>query len=61
MAITETQYETILSALADKIKEQETTIFVQKCKIESLEKRIAEAENEGKQTPTTHKIGYERN
>ena len=46
MAINEKQYETILAALADKIKEQETTIFVQNCKIESLEKRIAEAEEE---------------
>lgn len=56
MAIKEAQYETILSALADKIKEQETTIFVQKCKIESLEKRIAEAENKGKDTPTKSEI-----
>lgn len=44
MAINETQYETILTALADKIKEQETTIFVQKCRIESLEKTLEEAE-----------------
>jgi hypothetical protein len=56
MAITEKQYETILVALADKIKEQETTIFVQKCKIESLEKRVTEAENEGKATPTKLEI-----
>lgn len=56
MAINEKQYETILAALADKIKEQETTIFVQNRKIESLEKRIAEAENEGKATPTKLEI-----
>lgn len=56
MAIKEAQYETILSALADKIKEQETTIFAQNFKIESLEKRIAEAENEGKDTPIKTEI-----
>lgn len=40
----EKQYEIILAALADKIKEQDTTIFVQKCRIESLENALAEAE-----------------
>lgn len=49
--MTEKQYETILSALADKIKEQEKTISVQKWQIERLEKTIAEAEKEGKSTP----------
>lgn len=44
MAINEKQYETILAALADKIKEQESTIFVQNCRIENLEKALAEAE-----------------
>ena len=54
--MTEKQYETILAALADKIKEKEETIFLKNCKIESLEKRIAEAENEGKDTPTKLEI-----
>ena len=56
MAINEKQYETILAALADKIKEQETTIFVQNCKIESLEKALAEAEKAGKATPEKNEI-----
>lgn len=43
MAINEIQYETILTALADKIKEQDTTILVQKCRIESLGKALEEA------------------
>ena len=43
--MTEQQYETILSALADKIKTQEETITLQKWQIEALEKRISEAEN----------------
>jgi hypothetical protein len=46
MAINEKQYETILTALADKIKEQEETIFLRDCKIESLKMRLAEAELE---------------
>ena len=61
MAINEKQYETILTALADKIEEQKSTILVQNYKIESLEKKIAEAENEGKATPTKTNIGFERN
>lgn len=60
MAINEKQYETILSALADKIKEQETTIAVQKWQIEKLEKALAEAEYHlnpvGKKRPETLEI-----
>lgn len=60
MAINEKQYETILAALADKIKEQEMTIFVQSCKIENLEKALAEAEYHlnplGKRRPETLEI-----
>lgn len=44
MAINEKQYETILAALADKIKSQEETIAVQKWQIEKFEKALAEAE-----------------
>lgn len=44
MAINEKQYETILTALADKIKEQEGTISVQKWQIEKLEKSLTELE-----------------
>ena len=60
MAITEKQYETILSALADKIKSQEETISLQRWKIEKLEKTLEEAENVGKATPEKIKIGFER-
>lgn len=54
--MTEKQYETILSALADKIKEQEETIALQKWQIEKLENALAEAEYHlnpvGKECPT---------
>lgn len=46
MAITTTQYETIISALADKLEEKESKIQVQKWQIESLEARLADAEAE---------------
>ena len=56
----EKQYETILAALADKIKEQETTIAVQKWQIEKLEKALDEAEYHlsptGKKRPETLEI-----
>lgn len=51
----EKQFETILAALADKIKEQETTIDVQRWQIEKLEAIIAAAEEEGK-APTKLEI-----
>lgn len=54
--MTEKQFETILAALADKIKEQEETIALQKWQIASLEKTIKEAENEGKDTPIKTEI-----
>jgi hypothetical protein len=56
MSLNETQYETILTALADKIKEQETTIFVQSCRIEALEKTLAEAEAYAKKKDTPKKL-----
>lgn len=56
MALNQTQFETILAALADKITEQEDTIAVQKWQIASLKKTIAEAENTGKSTPTKLEI-----
>lgn len=60
MAINEKQYETILAALADKIKEQETTILLQNYKIDNLEKALAEAEYHlnpaGKERPETLEI-----
>lgn len=40
----EMQYETILSALADKIKSQEETILCQRWQIERLEIAVKEAE-----------------
>ena len=56
----EKQYETILAALADKIKEQETTIAVQKWQIEKLEKALEESEYHlnptGKKRPETLEI-----
>ena len=45
VSVDEKQYEIILSALTDKIAELETTNFVQKCKIENLEKALADAEH----------------
>lgn len=42
--MTEKQFETILAALADKIKEQEETIALQKWQIKKFEKALAEAE-----------------
>lgn len=51
MAINETQYEIILAALADKIKEQETAILLKDYKIANLEKALEEAEKEGKEAP----------
>ena len=60
MSLNETQYETILAALADKIKEQETTIAVQKWQIEKFEKALEEAEYHlnpvGKKRPETLEI-----
>ena len=54
------QYEIILAALADKIKEQEGTISVQKWQIEKFEKTLAEAEYHlnpmGKKRPETLEI-----
>lgn len=38
------QYDIILNTLAEKIKDQQTTIFLQRYQIEDLEKRLAEAE-----------------
>lgn len=38
------QYEVILGLLADKIKEQENTINLQKWQIEKLDKELQEAE-----------------
>lgn len=56
----EQQFETILSALADKIKEQDTIIFAQKCRIETLEKALEVAEYHlnpmGKKHPETLEI-----
>lgn len=40
----EKQLETILAALADKIKAQEETIALQKWQIKKLEKALARAE-----------------
>lgn len=58
--MTEKQYETILAALADKIKEQEGTIALQKWQIEKLEKSLVEAEYHlnpaGKKRPETLEI-----
>lgn len=42
--MTEKQYATILSALADKIKSQEETINIQKWQIERLEKALDDAD-----------------
>lgn len=42
--MTKEQYEVILGLLADKIKEQEKTIGLQKWQIERLEKDLQEAE-----------------
>lgn len=42
--MTAEQYEAILSALADKLKEKDTTIALQKWRIETLEKKLTEAE-----------------
>ena len=53
------QYETILSTLADKIKEQNEQIAFQKWQIENLEKKLAEAEyhlNPTEEKPKTLEI-----
>lgn len=42
--MTNEQYETIIGILADKIKEQDNKIAVQEWQIESLEKKLQEAE-----------------
>lgn len=42
--MTEKQFETVLAALADKIKAHEETIALQKWQIETLEKKLSEAE-----------------
>ena len=42
----EAQHEIILAALADKIKEQETTIALQKWQIEKLENALKDAEKQ---------------
>lgn len=42
--MTEKQYDVILSALADKLAEKDTTIACQKWEIENLKKKLAEAE-----------------
>lgn len=42
--MTEKQYETILAALADKIKEQEEKISVQEWQISKLKTALEEAE-----------------
>lgn len=44
MAINASHYETIISVLVDKIKEQETTIAVYKWQIEKFEKTLTELE-----------------
>lgn len=58
--MTEQQYETILSALADKIKEQETKISVQDWQISELKKALEKAEYHlnpaGKECPATLEI-----
>lgn len=58
--MSEKQFETILAALADKIKEQEETIALQKWQIKKSEKALAEAEYhlnpEGKERPETLEI-----
>ena len=54
------QYEAILSALADKLLDKETTITVQHYQIEELQKRLDEAEwlldPAGKEKPATLEI-----
>lgn len=55
----EQQYTVILGLLADKVKEQETTINLQKWQIEDLQNRLAEAEyhlNPNGQRPKTLEI-----
>lgn len=58
--MTEKQFETILAALADKIKEQETKISVQEWQISKLKTALAEAEYHlnpaGKERPETLEI-----
>ena len=54
--MTEKQFETILSALADKLKEKDETSALQKWQIKKLEKALEEAENNGKDTPTETEI-----
>lgn len=54
------QYEILLAALADKLKEQQTTISLQGYEIERLRRKLAEAE--GMETPATakeQKFGFE--
>ena len=42
--MTEKQYETIIELLTDKVREQATTISLQKWQIDSLTAKLAEAE-----------------
>ena len=49
------QYEILLAALADKLKEQQTTINLQGYEIERLTKKLAEAE--GMETPKKQNHG----
>ena len=44
MAITKEQYEILLSALADKLKEKDNEIFLQQAEISVLKNKLKEAE-----------------
>lgn len=52
--MTNLQHETIIAALADKIKEQDTQLFLKDFEIERLRRKLAEAE--GMETPQGEKL-----
>ena len=58
--MTEKQYETILAALADKLKDREEEVGYLKARIYLLEKKLEEAEfhlnHNGKERPATLEI-----
>lgn len=48
-------YETVIDLLADKIKEQETDIYLLKYQVEELKRQLAEAERHLNPPPETAK------
>lgn len=52
--MTKEQYETVIAALADKVKEQGTELYLKDFEIERLRRKLAEAE--GMEAPRGKKL-----